>query len=112
MQRIPVMERNKATEVYQVEKEIEKLLSKGASAEEIVRTVKILKKYNYTAYVQKNVKALSKNPKKYHQCLQNIIQWNVELGNQNTIRNQNDLDPSQVYTGKQGGTVYGKEAKR
>ena len=69
MQRIPVMERNKATGVYQVEKEIEKLLSKGASAEEIERTVKILKKYNYTVYVQKNVKALSKNPKKYHQCL-------------------------------------------
>ena len=53
-----------------------------------------MKKYSYEEYVRTNIKLLKRNPKKYHKCIQNIIGWNVELGQSVSIDNYSDLDLS------------------
>ena len=73
--------------------------------------IKKLRKYNYDMYIKTNIKALQSNPKSYHQCLQNILQWNVQLGRNNCIGNNNDLDPSQAYQSKKGSILFGMDAK-
>ena len=103
--------KNKRNKVYEVEKQIMKLIEKEEDMEIIKKEIFKLRKYNYDKYVQTNIKVLKKNPKKYHQLLQNIIQWNIELGNQNALGATSDLDPSQVYESKNGKILYGKEAK-
>ena len=37
--------------------------------------IKKLRKYNYDMYIKTNIKALQSNTKSYHQCLQNILQY-------------------------------------
>lgn len=58
------------------------------------KEIKKLRKYSYDSYVEMNLKGLKTNPKKYHQCLKNILQWNIDLGQQNGIGNNSDADPS------------------
>ena len=58
-----------------------------------------------------NIKLLKRNPKKYHKCIQNIIGWNVELGQSVSIDNYSDLDCSQVYEDDKQKIHYGREAK-
>ena len=62
--------------------------------EQIKRELEILQKYSYKTYVKENIRLLKTNPKKYHKCLQNIIGWNVNIGQQIGLNDKSDLDCS------------------
>lgn len=66
--------------MYEVEKKVQKMLEEGRPYEQIKRDLEILQKYSFKTYVQENIRMIKTNPKKYHSCLQNIIGWNVNIG--------------------------------
>ena len=49
---VSIVVKNKATKVYQLEKEIHKLIEKGGKTEDIEYEIKKLKKYNYDTYIK------------------------------------------------------------
>ena len=49
---VSIVVKNKATKVYQLEKEIDKLIEKGGKTEDIEYEIKKLKKYNYDTYIK------------------------------------------------------------
>jgi len=87
------------------------MISAGTPSDLIQKKLNILRKYSFGSYVKNNIKLLKSNPKKYHKCLQNILKWNVEIGQEMGIEEQSDLDCSQVYQGKDGSIHYGSKAK-
>jgi hypothetical protein len=56
-----------------------------------------LRKYSFQEYVQKNLQMLQSNPKGYHQCLKNLLGWNLTLGPSTAIEENVDMDPQQTY---------------
>ena len=90
----PIIIKDSPKKAYEITKTINDLLNKEVDPEIINRELCKLKKYSYELYIQENIKSLKINPKKYHQCIQNIIAWNIELGKNTAIDKQSDLDPS------------------
>ena len=88
------------------------MISAGTPSDLIQKKLNILRKYSFGSYVKNNIKLLKSNPKKYHKCLQNILKWNVEIGQEMGIEEQSDLDCSQVYQAKNGTINYGDKAKQ
>ena len=73
LRKVPVIAENDAAESYEIEHQIQVLIEKGSDMKRLQYEVSKLRKYNYDMYIQNNVSILKKNPRKYHQCLQNII---------------------------------------
>lgn len=92
--RVMVVVKNQPEVVYEIEKKIERLIADEVPNAEIQKQLNILRKYSYETYVKNNIKLLRSNPKEYHKCLQNIIQWNVELGQEMGLNEQSDMDCS------------------
>jgi len=109
--KIMIVVRNKPEAIYEVEKKIKWMIEARMPNEEIQRQLHVLRKYSYETYVKNNITTLRSNPKKYHKCLQNIIKWNVELGQEMSLNEQSDMDCSQIYQAQNGTINYGIKAK-
>ena len=73
LRKVPVIAENDAAASYGIEHQIQVLIEKESDMKRLQYEVSKLRKYNYDMYIQNNVNILRKNPRKYHQCLQNII---------------------------------------
>ena len=94
---LPIVKHNNPTVVYEIEKQISRLIQENADPSLINSEVAKLRKYSYQAYVKSNLNCLKTNPKEFHKCLQNIIKWNASEDNETSLDQQWDMDPSQCY---------------
>ncbi len=109
--KIPIVEINRPRKIYDVERKIDEMMKKGVGFKKINKEIGKLRKYSFQAYIKKNLKALSVNPKAYHRCLQNVIGWNLSMGEGTAIKGDADMDPQQIYEDAQGRVFHGEEAK-
>ena len=80
--RTTIVMKSKPQAIYDIEKKFLEMLEKKMPYDQMKRELNIIRKYSYKEYIAKNIKLLHKDPKTYHKCLQNILSWNVEIGQQ------------------------------
>ena len=66
---MPIIVDNKPQRIYDVEKRINEMIKEKVPYGEINKEIMKLRKYSFQTYVEKNLDALSANPKGYHQCV-------------------------------------------
>ena len=91
--KMPIVVKNSPRRIYEVEKRINEMLEQRLPYKDINKEISKLRKYSFQSYVEKNLQALQTNPKAYHQCIKNIIGWNMQLGPSTAIDNNTDIDP-------------------